>query len=219
MPLPTVTATTQHRFDLLPELYREADRVEPSGGGWPLLRFLALLGDQAGDIEVLLDRFAYVPLEDGGAPGDTSDLVDPTTADAAWLAWLAQQIGIDPGDRTVAELRAAIADASTGWRAGSQAAVRSEVQTQLTGAKHVGIWDHWENDEWRVAIGTRHVETADEAAVLVAANRTKPAGVQFEHVWGVGTWADFEAAGGTWADFENPAGPWDTTWDAYEDVI
>jgi hypothetical protein len=185
--LPTVTSTTQHRFDLLPELYREADRVEPSGGGWPLLRFLALLGDQAGDIEVLLDRFAYVPLEDGGAPGDTSDLVDPTTADAAWLAWLAQQIGIDPGDRTVAELRAAIANASTGWRAGSQAAVRSEVQTQLTGTKTVAIWDHY-GGPWTVAIGTRTDETADAAAVLVAAGRTKPAGVGFVHRDGVQTY-------------------------------
>lgn len=87
---PDVSATTERLYGSLPAFYRDAD--EPLD--WPLLRYLSLLGDQLGDLEELVDRIDFVRAEDVGSAGDTSDLVDPATADAAWLPWLAQLVGI-----------------------------------------------------------------------------------------------------------------------------
>lgn len=88
---PAVAAFTRRWFDDLPEVYRAADEADPSVDGWPLLRYLSLLGDQADELSTLVDRFA---LHDDGAGDWTSDLSNPATADAAWLPWLAQMAGI-----------------------------------------------------------------------------------------------------------------------------
>lgn len=78
----------------LPELYRAADEERLEGeDGMPLLRFMSLLGDQAGELEDLLDRIASHLSPEGRW---ISELSDPATADAAWLGWLAQLAGIKP---------------------------------------------------------------------------------------------------------------------------
>jgi hypothetical protein len=209
MPRPTVTATTERIYARgIPLFMRDADAAEPSGGGYPLLRFLSLLGDLLDHVEVLRARIDYIDLADGGVPGDTSDLVDPDTADTAWLNWLGQLVGVARGDRTAVEMRAAITNASSGWRAGSQAAVRAEVQPLLTGTKHLIIADHY-TAEWTVALVTLASETAatTAAAILAAAGRTKPAGVTFVHDIGL-SWAELEAHYPTWSAVE-AAGSWD----------
>lgn len=96
---PAVHPRTQRIYDRLPDLYRAADADQ--AGDLPFLRFLSLLGDQAGALEDLYDRINYVPPDEGGPEDGTSDLVDPARADGAWLTWLAQLVGI-----TVARLTA-----------------------------------------------------------------------------------------------------------------
>lgn len=88
---PAVAELTDEWFDSLPGYLRDSD----ASSEWPLLRFLSLVGDQAGAVAVLTARADYVAPTDGGVPGDTSDLVDPATADAGWLAWLAQFVGLE----------------------------------------------------------------------------------------------------------------------------
>lgn len=82
---------TDRLYQSLPAFYRDADEQV---SGEPLHGFLSLLGDQADDVETLVDRIDFVRPEDGGVDGDTSDLVDPSAADGGWLPWLAQFVGI-----------------------------------------------------------------------------------------------------------------------------
>lgn len=93
MTAPTVAPWTQRWWDRLPELYRAADEAQAAGpNGFPLLRYLSLIGDQAGELEALTDR---IKLHRNGDGVWLSDLGDPETADDAWLPWMAQLVGID----------------------------------------------------------------------------------------------------------------------------
>jgi len=85
-PRPDVTPTTGRLYDNLPELYRTADAPL----GYPLLRFLSLTGDLLGIVEDLAER---IDVPDDAPPGTVSDLVNPETADRAWLPWLTQLVG------------------------------------------------------------------------------------------------------------------------------
>lgn len=70
----------------------------------PFLRWLALFGLEADAPTNLIDRFWYIPPDDGGDATETSDLVDPLKADSAWLFWLAWLVGVrlDGGARNFA---------------------------------------------------------------------------------------------------------------------
>lgn len=176
----TASQFTLRWFDSLPEFIKEADAEH----GWALLRFMSLLGDQADELEALAERIDFTPLDEGGEPGDTSDLVNPDTADAAWLPWLAQTVGASITGLTVPDARAAISAASGGWRAGSKGAMRDLVAATLTGTKYAAIIDHstdtsnvGEGGEWDVRVVTRDSQTPSVPAVMAAAERAKPAGV------------------------------------------
>lgn len=92
MARPAVAEFTDRWFDALPAVYRSADEAQDGGAdGYPLLRFLSLLGDQAGEVETLVDRIA---LHDDGTGDWRSDLANPAAADDAWLAWIAQMVGL-----------------------------------------------------------------------------------------------------------------------------
>lgn len=90
---PAVAPFTARWWADLPEMYRAADEAD-TGVGWPLLRFMSLLGDQAGEIAALRDRFALHPDPNNPAGPWISDLSNPATADAAWLPWMAQLAGV-----------------------------------------------------------------------------------------------------------------------------
>lgn len=223
MTKPTVAAWTQAVFDGLPEKDRLADEAKAAGAnGWPLLRYLSLVGDQAGDVATLIDRFTFTPLEDGGPAGDTSDIIDPTTADAAWLTWIAQFVGLTLADLEGLDTptrRTLIADPSLSWLAGSKLATRTVVATVLTGTKTVRTYDHWlgaypDGDQWTVAVATRHTETSDPAAVLTAAERSRPAGVTYVHTWGVASWARIEVVYPTWSAVDATG-----SWNVLEDTL
>jgi hypothetical protein len=92
---PTFSAATERMYGRLPDFMQAADAtagVVPSD--YPLKRFISLWMDKAGDVEALIDRFAFATPDEGGEPGATCDLVDPTTADPSWLAWQAQLVGV-----------------------------------------------------------------------------------------------------------------------------
>jgi len=195
---------TQRLFSRLPQMYRDAD---PSTGD-QLLRFISLLGDQANEIEQLLERVAYTPPEDGGRPDDTSDLVDPTAADAAWLPWLAQLVGVRvPTSGDPLATRDVIAAATTGWRAGTRDAIAGAARTALTGTRYVRVYEHsvsspGDGGQWDVLLVTRITETPDVHAVLQAVvdAHAKPAGVELHHRAYTSTWATVDTAYPTWAD-------------------
>lgn len=200
-------------YDGLPEHYRSADEA---AGDYPLLRFLAGIGLELGAVDVLRERIDYVTVPDGGELGDTSDLADPTTADATWLPWLAQLVGVNlaPGLPEDAR-RDAVEFASAGWRAGTKSSVADAARSVLTGTKFAVVYDHstaavrGTASVWDVLIVTRPTETPDPAAVLTAvvARGAKPAGVVLHHLAYEAEFATVETTYPTWDSIDS-AGSW-----------
>lgn len=205
MPPPPASATLERLWDRLPEVYRLVDETV----GWDLFRYLSVVVDQAGELETLLDRMI------------AGELADPDTADRAWLVWLGQLVGVEvTPNLSDLEARDAIRYASSGWRAGTKAAVADAAKSVLTGSRYARVYDHatsrntaGQDGVWDVLIVTRPSETPDVTTVLDAVVRkgAKPAGVVLHHeaysaTWGLlatarPTWADWHAAG-TWRDLE-----------------
>lgn len=208
MVAPVVHPFTQSVYDSLPEALRTGQEALD----YPLLRYLSLLLDQTGVHADAAVAFDYVPLDEGGVAGDTSALIDPDTADAAWLSWLAQLTGqrLSPLLTETAR-RDAVRYGAAGWRAGTKQAVADAAKSALTGTRYVGVWDHSNptsgygaGGEWDVLLVTRVEETPDVPAVLQAVidKGAKPAGVVLHHAAYSGTWAQIEAAHPTWADMD-----------------
>lgn len=123
--MPTYTETTEATYALLPEHHRTADAEQPGDLDLPLKRYLSGPGDQLHLILLLLERLGHLD-------GDEweSDLADPTEADAAWLPWLAQFVGIDATTMTVPVLRAAI---GSGFGRGSWQSMWDVLEAQMPG--------------------------------------------------------------------------------------
>lgn len=194
----------------LPEHYLLADQRL----GYPLYRWLAGIGAEAGKVEELVARIDYVTRNDGGAAGDTSDLTDPVTADLRWLPWLAQLVGVTlRDDLTDLERRDAVRFASSGWRAGTKTAVAAAAKSELTGERRSRVYDHSSTARpqgslgtagpWDVLIVTRNSETPSGAAVVQAVIRkdAKPAGVMLHHEAFEATWGDIHRTLPTWGDW------------------
>lgn len=221
MARPVVSQATERVYARLPLAYRDADAHEMSGGGYPLLRFLSLVGDVLGDVETLIDRIDYTGPSEGGEPGDTSDLGDPTGADPAWLPWLGRLVGVNiTPDLTVSEQRDSVRFATSGFRAGTKGAIRDAARSALVGTKHAEVYDHsvtrpGDGGLWDVLIVTRATETPDVAAVLatVVRKNAKPAGVVLHHRAYDSSWTAVAAAYPTWAAIE-AAGSWDRVQEA-----
>lgn len=214
---------TRRVYAALPEVMRTADAQPATGPTFPLLRYLGALLDEAAAVEVLLRRIDYVsPSERATSPNlpvlptdDTSDLVDPDTADPGWLQWMGQLVGarIVPGSSPAAA-RDAIRYASSGYRAGTRAAVADAARSALTGTRYVRVYDHSTSSgrgtggAFDVLLVTRGSETPDPGVVLAAVveKAAKPAGVKLWHLSYSATWATIEAAFPTWAVIE--AGTW-----------
>lgn len=213
---PTVHPATEQLYDSLPEMYRLADETQD----WDLERFLSLLGDQLGEVRDIADRINYVPPDEGGTPGDTSDLVDPETADASWLPWLAQLVGVHlaPGSSEASQ-RSQIASAASGWQAGTVSAIQVAAGTVLTGSKTVQIYPQsvtapGDGGRWDLLLMTRPEETPDASAVIpaVVAAGAKPVGVLLHHQLILATYDAMRTDHGpTYAD-------WSTQFPTYDDA-
>jgi hypothetical protein len=194
---------TDRVYSALPQYVQDDDAATTA-----LWRYLSTITDEGTELEVLYDRINHLALDEGGQAGDLSDLVDPRSADAAWLPWLAQLVGA-----TVTNLldiqarRDAISYASNGWRAGTRVAVSQAAMSALTGSRYVGVYDHssttpGDGGPWDVLLVTRASETVSAPAVLQAVvdKGAKPAGVVLHHRVYTATWASMVAAYPTWAD-------------------
>jgi len=219
-PLPTTepfyTVATERLYYRLPAFMRRDDALQ---GTWPLKRYLSVICDELGGLEALFDRINYVTTADGGAPGDTSDLVNATTADDAWVRWLAQLYGVTslPNSQTTAQIRLNAQSFASSWRAGTKAAIAAAAGAALTGTKFALVFDH-SNDTaglnagtpWDVLIYTLPSETASTAAVIQAVldAGAKPAGVTLYAVTGLASWDTVQALAATWDAIE-ALGSWD----------
>lgn len=207
---PQYTLTTERLYERLPDFLRQAD----SRNDWLLKRWFSAIADQQGSVDILIARLDYLTLADGGEPGDTSDLVDATTADAAWLDWLGQLFGVRSQiGLTEQERRDAVRYASSGFRAGTKKGVATAASSALTGTRFAQVYDHsvyqaGDGGQWDVLVVTRSSETPDVNAVLrsIVAKRAKPAGVLLWHRAYATPWATLETIYPVWS-----------TWDATRD--
>jgi hypothetical protein len=197
---PIYTPTTERIYAKLPEVYRTNDATQ----GWQLKTWLSGITDRIGELELILARLNYLfpdemptgelaqdnetftrPINYAGALpiGQTSDLVDARSADAAWLPWIAQLVGVPLLDTdTEAQHRLLIESASVGWHAGSREAITNAVSRVLSGPTYtVLLEDHYNGDQWTVNIITRLSEQGDASVILAAASLTKPAGILLSH--------------------------------------
>lgn len=229
-PRPQVGPVTEAVYASLPELYRDADAAQDTGpSNYPLLRYLSLIGDQLTPVAAYLARFAYVALDERdntapawdrfgqgtfgeGAYGDagTADLVDPYLADAGWLPWLAQLVGVDVTNLTVAQQRASIASPADTWAHGTPRAIAAKARPKLTGGQYVDVRAHHQGNPYVIAVVTKESETTisttwgeletiaptwgdlealgdwsnlEAADVMVEALKERPAGYKLEHVY------------------------------------
>lgn len=239
---PTFTSTTERIYARLPEAYRVADAAHD----WTLKRWLSGAGDVLNDVDDIIARWTYVPpdrrrdwyaginndfTEYRERPADaeevtlgwdplweTSDLLDPRTADAAWLPWLAQLVGASlVGNYTTLERKSAILYGYTGLLAGSKDALRTCVLDLLTGDRFVRVYTHSDDTQvgtasmWHVLVVVRESESPglDVIADAIDRKRAKPAGVVV-HVYAYNiTWDILEATYPDWDSVE-AAGDWDT---------
>lgn len=195
--MPAAFTTTW--FDSLPAMFRSYD-VDGD-----MVGFLDGLGIEAQVIDALITRIDKVFPDEGGAPGDTSDLVDPATADASWLQWVAMVYGVvvDP-NLTTAEKRIIIA-ARPAWLAGSAGAIGDAVAAFLTGTATVTFNRSFGGNWATVEVVTYTAETPDAAAVAdyLSARDTAPAHVLLvARVAAGASYAQLDTEFGTYADMK-----------------
>lgn len=198
---------TQEWYSRLSETTRAMD----AANGFFQRRWMALIGSQADEIRQFFERIIYLTPDEGGEPGDTSDLVNPETADVAWLDYMAQLYGVrvSPG-MTVEAKRSAILYGSSGQNAGQEEAILNAARVVLTGTKNATLTRHYTGGDpavapvWKLLIRTRISETPDVDAVLRAVElaRAKPAGALLYHEAIGVSWDTIEAARPAWDDWD-----------------
>lgn len=192
----TDTATTD-LFARLPGYLQSADEAQ---GDRPLLSYLSLPGQELERSRVLTGRLDRYTEET--SPDRPSDLTDPTRADPAWLAWMAQFVGARLD--SLADIQArrdAITYAPAGWKRATKAAIAGAARTALTGNKYLRVYPHSITDPgdstWEhMLLVTRVSETPSSSAVLQAVRDqgAEPAGVQLHHRSYSATFAETRAA-------------------------
>jgi hypothetical protein len=232
---PDVSTLVDRLYHRLPGIYRQLD----AGQDWLLKRYLNCVLGAAGDIDDLVEAFrgsravgpatpepwALSPdemtLYRDARTSRLSSLGDPFAADAAWLPWLAQLVGVrlDPA-ASETEQRDTIAYATSGYKAGTKRAMEDAARSALIGSRYARCVPQYRPDgvtpgPWDVTIITRGSETPDPLAVVGAILRkgVKPAGVVLWTQSTQATWDTLEASRPTWADWE--ASP---TWTALEET-
>lgn len=220
-PPPAVSAFTRQLYDSLPEVYRVADASPGAGIDYPLLRFLSLVGDQAGAVVDLIERCDYVGPGEGGPVDAVSALVDPDTADVSWLPWLGQLVGVPlTGGETEADARAAVKSSGSGWKAGTKDSIAAATRPMLSGSQYVTVLDHRNGAAagtmWDITVLTRTTETPSSSAVIAAINAAGvvPAGCVLHVGNTAAAWDTLESRYAT-------SDAWDATgsWDVIESTV
>lgn len=141
MAAPTVTGATKALYRELPEHYRTADEQQ----GWPLLRWLDVLGHQVAEINTIRRQVADGVL---GRPAD---------APTEWLRWMAQFVALDTTGLTPPEVRVGIASGQSLLN-GSLASLERTVEALLGGQKRYMIVTH-DGNPWTITVYA-HVDDA-----------------------------------------------------------
>lgn len=224
---PVYSATTEKLWRRLPEVYRTYDE----DNDWAFKKFISSFADQLDEVETLSERFFLVGeedyrlltedlgvtdtytrpdgLEDDDSPigylpmYQTSDLVDPRTANEEWLPYVAQLYGVQLPNDTVDYQRAAIWYGYTSLKGGSKQALREALQDQLTGDKWVDIYERRDGaggsidspaGEWDILVVTRTEETPPGLDLVAEIERrnAKPAGVILHQITYNAPWDDID---------------------------
>lgn len=237
--VPFMSSLVDRLYHRLPEVFRTMDAVDLT---WVLKRYLGGVLSPAADIDDMVIAITgdqpvgpAIP-EPWGLPADElanwrgnrvtrpSALGDPDQANAAWLPWLAQMVGarLDPG-ASEEEKRDTIRFATSGWRAGTRAAIIDAARSALTGTKLASLYPHTKvtgggdleaGTPWDITIVTKTSETPDPDIVLGAILRkgVKPAGAVLWHKSYGTDWATLESLRPTWADWDG------ATWTEIEET-
>lgn len=206
MARPATHAATEQVYRLLPDYVRGADE-----NTWQLLEYL---DGAANGMRPAVD-FLTIADPDTSVSG-TCEMVNPTAAPRAFLAWLGGLIGVDTSTIADAYVREALGNASTAQRRGSVASLSVAVQRTLVGSQYVRVFTNVGGaNPYRITVVTLTSETPDVAATLLAAEAEKPAGMEIElQLVSGSTWNLVEANYADW-DAVTAAHPsWDdlTTW-------
>lgn len=190
----------------LPEGIRWLDEQQTPAK--PLQRYVDSHGIDADEVARIIQD--VVPPE-----GSRSQLVDPQTAPARWLPWMAQLVGVKLMGTTESAQRAQVVNAAGGWRSGTMTGLIDAARAYF-GSSEPSIFSVRQDPEnpWLITIMTKAPETPDPQALLTGVERAraKPAGVKlfwesYAAWWGVledktPTWNHLEALG-NWTAIEN----------------
>jgi len=203
---PTVTARTAALYGQLPQYQRDADETL----GWPLLRYLSLLGDQADVVRSYLE--------------DPTQLTDPERAPYDVLPWLAMIVGVDyrlypDTDGLRGDLRDAIAGAAGARKPGSDAAILNAIQPLLTGSR-IAFIDQKNPPGFTFRVNVYDAQAPDDLpSIQRVLDAATPAGLKATlNVIPGQTWGDVEDAGWTWGQIEDAGQTWDDIGSAIPDT-
>jgi hypothetical protein len=232
--LPHLSTLARRLYNRLPNVYRQLDRRND----YALLRYIGALCSFVGQADDMLDELRGARPVGPATPEpwdlDPDELArwranrvtklsmlgDPARAPVEWLPYLAQLSGayLHPaaGEQ---ERRDTIAAATSGFRAGSRAALAAAARSALTGSRYVSVTPNSTGQAgstptmWDVLIRTRSTETPDPQAVIdtIVRKGAKPAGVKLWYGTFGTSWDKIEALFPTWDDWEK------RSWDQIEE--
>lgn len=166
--------------------------------------YWAPTGVPLGSLGVLPARPANLPL------GSTSDLVNPVTADDAWLPWIQQFFPVQGSYSNMSELRGALIAASEDYNRGSIPSIVAAVRQLLDGSRSVRIYKRanlagfgGSATMWDILIVTAPGEYKGTSMHNdLTRMGAKPAGVVIHHRTYSADWDTIQAAYPTWNSIE-----------------
>jgi hypothetical protein len=232
--LPELSTLALRLYHRLPAVYRTLD----ARNGYALLRYVGAACAFAGELDDMIESLrGSRPIGPAtpepwdlcgdelarwraGRTSTLSLLADPNAAPMEWLPYVAQLVGARLHPQAgVQERRDTIADATSGYRAGSRAALADAARSALTGSRYVLVQPFMRGDGtagtmWDITIRTRVSETPSQQAVIdtVVRKGAKPAGARLWYATFGTSWDKIEALFPTWSDWERH------TWDQIEEA-
>lgn len=119
-----------------------------------------------------------------------SDLVTANDADAAWLLWLAQLLGVDlPDNATVPEQRALLADPAATWAHGAPPAIRAAAEAVLPPGTIVNVIAHYGGPVFTIGV-TSDADPGQQTKTWAGLKSVAPTWVALEDIGSFGTSAN-----------------------------
>lgn len=138
---PIYDTTMEDLWSRLPDHFRRMDALND----WQLKKYLNVIASQLQATDDLIERLDYDSVNAGGTGFETSDLVDPDTADARWLPWLGQLFGVYVRGKGQESDRDQVIQAASGFNAGTPAAIEAAAKDVLVGSKFAKVYKRTTN--------------------------------------------------------------------------